>query len=54
MRITVLVENTSLSDEIIAEHGLSLYIETGDRKILFDMGQSELFAKNANSLGIDL
>ncbi|MBR6796476.1 MAG: MBL fold metallo-hydrolase [Clostridia bacterium] len=54
MRITVLVENTSLSDEIIAEHGLSLYIETGDRKILFDMGQSDAFLKNAEKLDLDL
>lgn len=54
MRITVLVENTSLNDEIIAEHGLSLYIESGNKKILFDMGQSDAFLKNAEKLGVDL
>lgn len=54
MRITVLVENTSLNDEIIAEHGLSLYIESGNKKILFDMGQSDAFIKNAEKLDVDL
>ena len=36
------------------EHGLSLYIETKEHTILFDMGQTDLFAKNAERLGIDL
>ncbi len=54
MQITVLAENTSQNPEIGAEHGLSLYIETGQKKILFDMGQTDLFEKNAKKLGIDL
>lgn len=54
MKITVLVENTTNKDEIGAEHGLSLFIETDKKKILFDMGQTDLFAKNAEALGIDL
>lgn len=54
MQITVLVENTSTCDAIGAEHGLSLYIETQSNNILFDMGQTELFAKNAELLGISL
>ena len=54
MKITALVENTSNSPAIGAEHGLSLYIEANGKKILFDMGQSDLFAKNAETLGIDL
>lgn len=37
------------------EHGVSLYIETGNGlKVLFDTGQSDLFARNAARLGIDL
>ncbi len=54
MKITTLVENTSVSDKLKCEHGLSLYIETENHKILFDMGQTDLFAENAKLLGIDL
>lgn len=54
MRITALAENTAHDPAIGCEHGLSLYIETDSRVILFDMGQTELFAKNAEKLGIDL
>ena len=54
MRITCLAENTSTKDGIIAEHGLSLYIETAAHKILFDMGQTDAFAQNADVLGVDL
>lgn len=54
MKITALTENISLDENIAAEHGLSLYIETDNHKILFDMGQTSLFAENAVKLGIDL
>ncbi len=54
MKLTVLVENTTKKDNISAEHGLSLYIETGSHKILFDMGQTDMFAKNAKELGISI
>ena len=53
MRIVTLMENTALPG-FVAEHGLSLYIETGNCRILFDMGQSDAFARNADALGIDL
>jgi 7,8-dihydropterin-6-yl-methyl-4-(beta-D-ribofuranosyl)aminobenzene 5'-phosphate synthase len=54
MRITALLENTTTRADVAIEHGLSLYIEAGGKTILFDMGQSELFAKNAERLGCDL
>lgn len=54
MKITALTENISLDPNIAAEHGLSLYIEAKNHKILFDMGQTALFAENAERLGIDL
>lgn len=54
MIITSLLENTTSRSGIAAEHGLSLYIETATHRILFDMGQTDLFARNAEVLGIDL
>ncbi len=55
MRITALTENITEKTDLSAEHGLSLYIETEKaKKILFDMGQTELFSENAQKLGIDL
>ncbi len=54
MKITALVENTCHMDNICAEHGLSLYIQTAHHNILFDMGQGDAFVRNAQTLGIDL
>lgn len=54
MKIVSLIENTSSAEGIEAEHGLSLYIETNGRRILFDMGQSDAFERNASLLGVDL
>lgn len=54
MRVITLVENTALSPELEAEHGLSLFLETNGRRLLFDMGQSPAFARNAGRLGVDL
>lgn len=54
MKITVLIENTTADPDLQCEHGLSLYIETGDHRILFDMGQSAAFADNAEKMGVDL
>ena len=54
MKITSLLENTTCRDDMHIEHGLSLYIETAHHKILFDMGQTDLFAQNAKNLGISL
>lgn len=36
------------------EHGLSLYMETADMKLLLDTGQTDAFIANAEALGIDL
>ena len=47
MKIEVLVEDTSSSPSYRSEHGLSLYIETKNNKILFDTGASDLFLENA-------
>ena len=49
-----MAENTSACEDCGCEHGLSLFIETKGHKLLFDTGQTELFSKNAEKLGIDL
>ena len=54
MKITVLSENTSVSEALGCEHGLSLLLETKSHTVLFDTGASGLFAENAAKLGIDL
>jgi len=54
IRITTLVENTASGAGLLAEHGLSFWIEYGDKRILFDTGQSDILTKNAKVLGIDL
>ncbi len=54
MKITSLLENTTCRADMQTEHGLSLYIETGKHKILFDMGQTDLFSQNAKTLGVSL
>jgi len=53
-RITVLVENTAGGRGLLAEHGLSFWIELGDRNTLFDTGQGKVLSANAQRLGIRL
>ena len=54
MRIKVLAEDTSSNSSMKSEHGLSLYIETMGKKILFDTGASNLFLENAEKMGISI
>ncbi len=54
MKIISLVENTSNNKRIKSVHGLSLYIETNNKKILFDVGPNKTLFKNAQELKIDL
>ena len=53
-RIVTLVDNCVYGRNLKAEHGLSLYIELGGKKILFDTGSTDLFIQNAHQLNIDL
>ena len=52
-KITVIVENTA-EPPFQAEHGVSLLIEYGKRRILFDCGAGGVLAYNAGLLGIEL
>ncbi len=53
MKIVTLIENQTEND-LLCEHGLSFYIEYNGTSYLLDAGQSELFAINAQTLGIEL
>ena len=54
--VTTLVENAVAQSgkALLAEHGLSFYIQAQGRKILFDAGQNLAISNNARVLGIDL
>ena len=54
MKLTVLMENTTCREDLVCEHGLSLYIEANGQRILFDAGQTGAFADNAEKMGVDL
>lgn len=55
VRIVSLSENTSgMIPGLLAEHGLSVYLEAGGTRLLFDVGQSITAAHNAAILNIDL
>ena len=53
-RITTLVENIVYGKGLQGEHGLSLFIETPEHKILFDTGASDLFIRNARFMKVNL
>jgi 7,8-dihydropterin-6-yl-methyl-4-(beta-D-ribofuranosyl)aminobenzene 5'-phosphate synthase len=53
LRISILVDNQADSG-LQTEHGFSLWIETDDRRILFDTGQGIALEPNARTLGIEL
>lgn len=54
MKVITLFENRTISKEYKSNHGLSLYIETANHKILFDTGTDDSFAYNASKLGVNL
>jgi 7,8-dihydropterin-6-yl-methyl-4-(beta-D-ribofuranosyl)aminobenzene 5'-phosphate synthase len=53
MRLTVLVDNNA-SVNLAGEWGLSIFIEVAKDKILFDLGASDLFLRNAKYLNLDV
>lgn len=54
IKIVTLMEDNLCGDHLIAEHGLSIYIETKNHKLLVDTGQSEKTWENALNRGIDI
>ena len=54
-RVTVLCENTAgVPMKIVGEHGLSILVERGEDRLLFDTGQGLALLSNASRLGKDL
>lgn len=54
MRIITLVENTPGNNECQYEHGLSIYVETRNHKLLIDTGATDIFIENAQKCNVDL
>lgn len=55
MKLTVLVDNYTYIDQYYrGEPAFSCYLETGEARILFDTGYSDLVLDNAEKMGIDL
>ena len=55
MKLTVIAENhVPFSRRLLAEHGLSVWIEDEDCQILFDTGSGGVILENASRLGIPL
>lgn len=54
MKLNLIVENKTYEDGIMAEHGLALLIETGEKTILFDSGKSHALINNGNRMNLDL
>lgn len=51
--VTTLMENRVAEgrSDLVAEHGLSFFVETPDRRMLFDVGASSRFLENGRRLG---
>lgn len=54
LRITALADNATGAPGILAEHGLSLLIEAGEHRILFDTGQGKVLRENLAELRMTL
>ena len=54
MKFQFIVDNKTETTRCMGEWGLSILIETGEKKILLDTGMTDLYAENAANLGINL
>ena len=54
MKLTVLIENTAVREDLASEFGLSMLVEQGDTRLLFDTGLTRAFIDNAAKLGVDI
>jgi 7,8-dihydropterin-6-yl-methyl-4-(beta-D-ribofuranosyl)aminobenzene 5'-phosphate synthase len=54
VKVYILADNIVNKRGLVAEHGLSIFVEHQELKILFDTGQSSVYCHNAGLMGIDL
>jgi 7,8-dihydropterin-6-yl-methyl-4-(beta-D-ribofuranosyl)aminobenzene 5'-phosphate synthase len=54
IKITTLSENTAAFAGVLAEHGLSVLVETDEANVLLDTGLSISVANNVETLGVNL
>jgi len=55
MKLSILMDNNSIIDRyFLAEPAVSYFIETGNIKVLFDVGYSDAFLTNAHKMKIDV
>lgn len=55
MKITLLVDNQTLVDQyFLAEPAFCAWVESGDTKLMFDTGYSEVFLENARRLRLEI
>ena len=55
IKLTILIENTKPEGSaLIAEHGLSFFVDSGRTKFIFDCGHTGAAFDNAKILGVDL
>ena len=52
LRIVSLSDDETADSKLFSEHGICLYIEHGNNRILFGTGASALFLSNAERLGV--
>jgi len=52
-KIIILVDNKA-NEGLLAEHGLSVWVEAAGRRLLFDTGQGPALSRNAGTLDVAL
>lgn len=53
MRLTVVVDDLAAGRGMLGEHGLSVLLEAGDERLLFDTGQGMALSTNLQRLEVD-
>ena len=52
--VLVVVDNATSRSDLLGEHGLALWVEADDRRLLLDTGQGEAIRHNVSRLDLPL